>query len=356
MILYYFIIYVTIIAAMFTSEKKKKAQIIALMFFLTLIAGLRHYTIGSDTISYFRSYKQTLYYGVKIFEHSRFEFGYVLLQYIISRVTSNFNIFLLICTIFMNTSIGIFIYKYSKQPIVSILMFILLRLFFNEMNILREFLAVCIILNSVQYIVDRKIIKFLIVVFIASLFHASALVAVPLYFLYRKEMNFKTKTIIFSATIIIYLFLSNILIYITNKIGMYSNYVENFYGSNKLASLLSVLISACIFIFFKFIYKKFKKNLSIKEIKHYDFLVNISYITLMLDIIAYRISIFSRLINYYGIFKILVLSNVPTIINNRYEKYFCNIIVCTLFFISFIIIMYYRPDWYLVTPYRFFWQ
>ncbi len=61
----------------------------------------------------------------------------------------------------------------------------------QTLNITRQSLAVAIILLGYQYIVERKLIRYLLIVFIASGFHISALLALPLYLLInkKKEIN-----------------------------------------------------------------------------------------------------------------------------------------------------------------------
>ena len=235
-------------------------------------------------------------------------------------------------------------------------MFILLRYFFNEMNILREFLAMCIILSSIDLIKKRKLFKYIIVIAIASLFHATAIIAFPLYFLYSNEFNKKTKTIISICSIFIYVFLSDVLIYFTNILGLYSNYVENRLDSYNLASLLGFIIAICIYLFYKYEFNHHKNDFKTTEIKEHSFLLNIAFVAIFFGLISYRINIFSRATIYYNIFNIIMLPNAISLIKNPRSKHICYVVIFLLFFASFATIMYLRSDWYCVTPYRFYWK
>ncbi len=356
MYLYLSVILLTMIFALFSNDKNKKVQVFVIMSLLTLIAGLRHYTIGSDTLAYLRNFNRMVYYGNEYFEIARFEIGYVLLQYAVIKIFANFNVFLFVCAAFINYSFGSMICKYSKKPLLSVLLFILLRYFFGEMNILREYLAVAILLLSLKHVCNRKIVPFLIMILLASTFHTSALFAIPIYFLYDKEITFKNKIIISAVTGIIYLFLGNVLIYITSRIGIYNNYVELFINSNKLGNLLEILISICIYIFIKKLYKIYKENIKETEIKFYNFLINISFIIIPLQIISYKISVFNRLVTYYSIFNILIISNFLYLIKDKKKRFLIQTIIIVLFFAYFGIITYYRPEWNKVFPYKFFWE
>lgn len=99
------------------------------------------------------------------------------------------------------------IYKLSciSNPIISSSVFLLI--FYQEcFNITRQMPAIALVFFSITFCFSRKIIPYLICVYLASLFHSTALVALPIYFLYpRKVMGFGEimKKIILSAFIVV---------------------------------------------------------------------------------------------------------------------------------------------------------
>ena len=82
--------------------------------------------------------------------------------------------------------------KYSTDKILSIMCYVgFPMLYLESMNIIRQFIAISIIIYSVRYIFDEKPFRFMLSVLIAVLFHFSAIIAVPLYYIYKKAFTAK---------------------------------------------------------------------------------------------------------------------------------------------------------------------
>ncbi len=362
MIYYYMLLLLLIMLCFFVknnNKTQKKVAIAIIVVLLTLLAGLRHYTIGNDTTVYLNNYNQITIYGSDLFDSSHFEIGYNYLVLFATSLGLSFNAFLLIISLMMNIGVGVFIYKYSKQPMFSFILFILLRLFFCEINIMREFLALTIFLSSIRFIEKRNFIKFLLVVVLASLFHSSALFAIIIYFLYNLKLTPIKKLSFATATVVVYAFLYNILTYITQTLGIYERYVDDYYGSNRLASIVLAIISIVVYLFFKIIQKKhLDKEKMLDKIQEHrlTFYSNILFFSIIFSIIAIRISVFSRLSLYYQIFNIIAIPNVIRLIPNPKKRALWYIIVFVCFFIYFITVLYLRPNWNMVNPYRFYWE
>lgn len=354
---YLLIVFISLVFALLTNEKNKKYWIAIIMILLSLLSGLRHYSIGNDTYNYYRNFFSIAYYGFDFLKTSRFEIGYSFIVYIVTLLTNNFNVFLLLTSLLVNIAIGTFIYKYSKNPMFSIILFIFLRLFFSEMNILREFLSLTIFLFSIKYIENRNLFKYTILLFIGYLIHNSIIFAFPIYFLYDVKLNSNKKRVAIILTAIVYLFLYRIVTYIANILGIYSNYIDKYYNSNKLGSILSLAVSLTIYLFCWYISKKYiTKKPDEMEKKRHDFYNNISFILLMINVLVVKISVLSRIELYYEIFYLLLIPNTINAIKESKKRLIWYIIIFLSFFLYFILITYLRPNWNMVIPYRFFWQ
>lgn len=128
-----------------------------------------------------------------------FETGYLLLTYIISRITSNYHILFFIIS-FINVCIIYDGLKKLEKHIkldkwMGMLVFYLL--FFGEtLNIIRQSLGLAIIFWGMHYIYEKKQYKFLLTVFIASLFHISCILGAVLYYVYYLIKKSKNKKIL----------------------------------------------------------------------------------------------------------------------------------------------------------------
>src|SRR5574344_356323 len=123
------------------------------------------------------------------------ELGYDYLNVAIALLTQNRYIFILILTIIIYILTFISFKRYMSNYPFALILFLALMFFFT-FTYLRQILVVIILWLAIQYIIDRKIKKFLFVVAIAFLFHNSALILLPFYFLPVKKYNAQSVIII----------------------------------------------------------------------------------------------------------------------------------------------------------------
>ena len=72
--------------------------------------------------------------------------------------------------------------KYSEDYFLCIFLFVASSDYISWMfNGVRQFMAVTIILSAIGLMIEKKIVRFCIVVLFASLFHATALIMIPIY-------------------------------------------------------------------------------------------------------------------------------------------------------------------------------
>lgn len=84
--------------------------------------------------------------------------------------------------------------KYSEDYLLCVFLFLASSDYISWMfNGIRQFLAVTIVFSAVNFMIKKKIIKYIAIVLFASLFHASALIMIPIYLIcLGKAWNKKT--------------------------------------------------------------------------------------------------------------------------------------------------------------------
>jgi len=108
----------------------KKIFLIYATIQLTLLCGLRHYSVGIDTKNYINIYFETIKrvpLDKNFFVRYNRETGYYLFTKIVSLFTDNYTWLLLIISIIIISLVSITVYKYSADPVLSIFVFITLR-------------------------------------------------------------------------------------------------------------------------------------------------------------------------------------------------------------------------------------
>ena len=62
----------------------------------------------------------------------------------------------------------------------------------NSLNFIRQCIAIAIFLYSIEYIKKKKFIPYLLIILLASTFHKSMLIMIPVYFIARIAVNWKS--------------------------------------------------------------------------------------------------------------------------------------------------------------------
>ena len=167
---------------------------------------------------------------------------FVLYDKIVYLFTSNYTIYLIICSIIFIYSYYNVINKYSPYVVVSVLLF--LSLTFNQsIFVLRQHMSVGLLFFSYPYIIKRDITRYLVVMVIACLVHFSSIVFMPIYFVYGIKRK-KYFALCFAPIAVFALLISSRLSAIVDVyLQRYTYYVER----NTLAFAIKGLIMlACM--------------------------------------------------------------------------------------------------------------
>lgn len=171
-------------------------------FILMLLAGLRYET-GGDWPNYtamfnnIEPFQELLQGNDEIFQAQGVEVGYKLLCSICKIVSDNVQFLFFIIALFISTSLFRIIPCYSPLPQMSILVYFGILYFSLDMNVLRQGIAVMIMFYAYRYIESKNFWSLFCVAVFASLFHSSALIMIPVYFLLKRTYSNKTLIVLF---------------------------------------------------------------------------------------------------------------------------------------------------------------
>ena len=125
-----------------------------------------------------------------------------LLLYGIKFITDDVQIMRIIIAIITLVGPLWFIKRYSKNYLLSVIMFITIGSFYMQFYILRQAVAISIFLFAFQFITDKKIIKFCLSIAIAAMFHKTAIILLLLYPLVNIPPSRMKKVIIGTVSLI----------------------------------------------------------------------------------------------------------------------------------------------------------
>lgn len=290
---------------------------------LICVSGFR-YMVGTDYFEYSEIYTA---FGGKPIEFFGFEVGFDIISRILYRISSNPQFFFFITSIIINVCIIIFLKRHSKNITLSLYFYITMGIYYGTMNGLRQYLAAMVMALAFQHIIKPNFKKYIIYVLIASLFHATVFIMIPIYFIATKEIfsiGNKIFLAIISFAFVVYQPFVNVMMFFLGD-SKYSGYEDVLLNDTNGANILRIIvwiIPIVIAIVFKEKGKELYKD-------YYDKVVNMSMYGMCFMILAYRQVFFARLTMYFDIYYVLVLAIIPNIFDKKFKRIFIyGLVVC----------------------------
>ena len=295
-------------------DKRKFVAIVTLQLFLIL--ALRDTTVGMDLKNYSGGYEFISSLGftdmlsrlrfisvAELVHPYAYESGYVVLNWLIGKLGLSFHAFLVLHAAFCMTSFGIFFYRYSKLPWLSFSMLLAFSYFEYSFGILRQILAICILLYAVPMVEKRKPIPFFLLVLLAFTVHRSALIFAVFYLAYYITVTRRVYLINAAAWVVLFavspLLFRYVIVKVLELLGktVYTN--ASFSWSHRMTILLAFAVIA--FFMTDFERMKDKRN----SILAWGFLL-----IFPIQILGMNNDAFARMILMYLIFAAVFVPNV----------------------------------------------
>ncbi len=190
-----FVLFSIFILYLLWTQKNHKWFCVVLCLFLFLISALKGMSATSDLMSYENAYyrlegKSFRNLLIEYLSGEQKDFGFYAIAKVFSLLGFSVEIWKGAIALFFAICASVFIYRDSEEPFISAIMLFAFYYGFT-LSGLRQTMAMGIILLSFKYIKERKLIKYLILVVIATLFHSSALIFLPAYWLVRMKLGLK---------------------------------------------------------------------------------------------------------------------------------------------------------------------
>lgn len=208
-ILYLSIIILTTLLTYFStiSQDKKKSMIwsVCAIIIPSIFAALR-YNIGTD----YRIHEMVFLEVVQGLEVTkRAEFGYVLLNQCVASFGGSYNILLFFISFISISCVYLSFYSFKDKISVPIAMLFYMFLYYQmSFNFIRQLLAASIALYATVLFIKNKKVLSVVLCMIAGTFHVTALIYIPVLFVYSFLTNKKYDNlkIVIYVTLIICVF------------------------------------------------------------------------------------------------------------------------------------------------------
>ncbi|PPK93266.1 EpsG-like putative glucosyltransferase [Nonlabens xylanidelens] len=301
-------IFFILFAAIILLFSQHRSILFLFLFFviLFLLAGYRDVTVGTDTFRYLEHY-QRIQNELNVW---RLEYLWIKVMELVSFFNGTFANLLLVTHLIILIPLFFVFVKASRYPILSLFFYVTFYYYFYSLNIMRQSVAVSLILLAFYVFYSNFKLKWLYTVLIvtgAVLFHNSALIFILAIFMkyFLEKYEGYLITILVGSILLGLVFFNSFLNYLSlDKYEYVSNESEAF--SISVVSILSSLVINVIVILIR--------NIIVKKTYWYYLFIASVVLSNLLIITPYG----NRLVMFLGITKLILFANL--IDNNNLIK------------------------------------
>ena len=286
-------------------SRKKKYILVTLILF-SLIA-FRDISVGTDTENYINIFNSMSENPILIIINNIFN-----VQIVFSEILFGVYVFLLKLLqikargfIILSAAISIFIimkfyYEHSRDDFITIFTFITIGSYIFFFSAIRQGIAIALVAIAYSYLFKRKIYKYFIIVLLATGFHATAIIMIPIYFIivYRPKLgDISISILILSSSFILKKILYFILIH-----SNVSSRLTQYQDSLKVIKTNYLLVLMYIGILFFYLLKK-----KIEKIKKIDKNIKEIFLLFILGVGILIISLENTMISRFAMYLLIGL-------------------------------------------------
>lgn len=320
------------------NEKEKRIFEISVLLLLCIISGTRYNLGGTDYFVYKKAYSVVPMIRDFNFENIQNVYGtfgmekcYLFLNSLVKSMGLNFYGFTLLHSVIFYSCMYIGLKRYTKNFNYFLVVFLYKMFFYDTFISMRQSISMAIFFIAVQFIEKRKPIKYFALCILAFLFHNSAIILFPLYFINRIKISKKAFKII-NIIGIIFLVLNITGIFVFNPSGIVNkifngnqNAMEKAEGYFDTSEKISIIHTLEYYLIAIIIYLNYDSIQNKNE--HSNLILNMFVILMFIFTVMRGFVIITRIKDYFlWTYPILLYY----LIENRKvkEKYLIAILSC----------------------------
>ena len=304
---------------------------------LVLVSGLR-YRVGTDYAAYMINYE-----GYKVLKFQ--SFGCRVIAIIASWIKDDYSTWFFLMALL---TIGLCVYAIANKKEywqLAVILYLFMGYWHFSFNIVKQSMAMAIILACQDCLLKRHLIKWTIACLVASLFHVSAVIMIPIYFLVTQKITKKQIVI----TILVGLLISisdeqlfDIIAFLKANEGTES--ISGSVGARQV-NTLRVIVNMIPAILIIPLWTKYKKtdfgtmshffiDNKIEEVPYGAELTvwsNFALLNAVISFAAHNSVYLTRFCNYTGVFNIFFIPFAVRQINIRGKRIIYTILIICYF-------------------------
>ena len=293
-------------------EKNLKYVVVACLLMFA-IYGLRNtYYMGGDSKSSYLGnfWRMQSFSWAEVIDYAK---GRNILFYLSTKffcefISDDYQLYVSLIAVFVTFCFGHLVYRYSPNPLQSILYHFGLLFFIFHFSAFKQSIAMAILMLAFDQIIERKPIKFLLLVLIAGQFHFPSLVFLPAYWMAKVKLG-RAYLIVMAVLLVVTYFFRNQILYFMNS--LYREEAEMVDLSDvqfiRTKALIMAIIVVAAVVF----------RVPTGEDRIYEILLEFMGLAIVFQTFCGYNNTFERLADYYFQFSIIFL---PMVFDKHAER------------------------------------
>jgi hypothetical protein len=356
LVIFIFLVFLSIaeVFQLFFIERQKQMMLVVIGLVLVFLAGTRYQT-GFDYVQYLEIFNTV---NLQNYTVKTVEFGFAALNYGLRFLGFDFNFLLVLIATF---AIGLklnFFRQYSPYVFLGVLNYYTIGFLLNDMGQMRFGLAVGIILFAFKDFFNDRLVQAVIKILFAFLFHASAIIVLPVILLFSKGRFSNRLMLLVVLGLMPFLFIDLRVVFyklmfliplVQVRAKMLFYIYSNEFGSS-LGFNLSFILRLIIFILL-LVYVEVGK----KSYPWFQKLAFLYFYGIVLYMVFNSIADFAtRTSAYFKTLDCIILPFFVTLGKTKFDKLFIFLIVVAYTFWSFYKLIYSAEFSFAFNPYQSF--
>lgn len=236
----------------------------------------------------------------------------------------------------------------SDNVLLSLLLFYATGTYFDSLNGIRQYLAAAILFWAFQFIIRRELKNYVIAVCCAALFHYSALIMFPFYFVCSFRFTLKRAVAVIASAwfggTAAYRLVSYVLQF--TRYRFYLTSIEYEIMPTEASTLYTVLLTALAFVL---VLRYRRLKLSPKN----ELMLNVQVLTVCTALLSWTVPLMWRVQYYFLPLEMLVVPNLLKLIPSRFLR---NAVASAVVAMYAAIVLYgmLENNWFDCIPWNFY--
>ena len=337
-------------------KKQVSFESIASFILVFVLFGFRDLPILNDTAHYYAHFQEIL--GTdwgsvfSIDPDDRFEYGYQIFEKLVAKIFRNPYSIIFISALIITVTNIYFIKEYTVHVALAVYVYLTQMILLLQFSAIRQALAICCFYIAFKQLDKGKLLRYFILILLASSFHSSAIILLFVPIILRLPFNKRNVFIFILSSSLIAIFMMEIIRFL--GFGG-SDYFER--DLNRDSTAIGVLLKiavATVLIIVSVI------QLHRTKISRIDrSLLWLSLLEVLFSVLSLRMMAIGRFASYFAPFTSLLFirtafKNTNSINRYRLNNPFVFNTILIVLYIQFIIVLEFRPEWYHLIPYSFY--